>query len=708
MGRAVGIDLGTTNSAIAIVDRHHRPVIVPNSRNAPTTPSVICFQDGRVVVGEDAKELQRAGHPDVAAFFKRHMGEPNFAFFAEGQDYSPAQLSGLLLKHLKDEAEATLGEPITDAVITVPAYFRDPHRKATIEAGRLAGLHVLQTINEPTAAAIAYGLKGTDRDRLVLVYDLGGGTFDITLLQIGPTEIRVRTSEGDHELGGKDWDDKIVDFLATRFKDEHGTDPFEDTESLAELLVRAEEAKVRLSQIERVPLSIMHAGRKGRYELTLATFEEITEPLMELTVSLTRKVLADQRLRPSQVDSILLVGGSTRMKMVQRFVQREFGKPPTPGVNVDEAVALGAAVVAHEHTRGGTRVQRVGGQTALVTLAGRIKTVDVTNHSLGMIAINADRSAYLNSIILPKNTEIPSTLSRPYQHVIRDQPRDLEVFITEGESTNPGSVTYLGRHVIRDVPPAEKGAQVVDIEYRYDVSGTVAVSAKVQATGQPLTVAVEPLPPDIPDRFLKPPRVEAATTLTTVYLAFDLSGSMSGEPLNAAQKAARTFLSQIDLSHCSMGLVTFADQVSVVLSACQDVRRIEDAVESLRIGDVGYGNETDPFRELLSFLKEVEGPRFAVVLADGVWYDQEAAKKRARACRDAGIEIIAIGFGGADREFLKAIASSDETGLFTSMSQLSETFGTIAQVITDRSVTVGTSGTIVSGERKSRLRIEKA
>lgn len=702
MGRAVGIDLGTTNSAVAVVDSHERAVIVPNSRNARITPSVICFKDGAVVVGEDAKELQRAGSADVAAFFKRQMGQPAFSFFAGGCDHTATDLSAILLRHLKKEAEESLGEQITEAVITVPAYFRDPHRKATIEAGRLAGLQVLQTIDEPTSAAIAYGLKQADHSRLVLVYDLGGGTFDVSLLRIGPAELRVLTSEGDHELGGKDWDDKVVEYLGARFKDEHGSDPLEDSEDSNELLVRAEEAKIRLSRLDNAPLSIVHRGQKGRYELTQAVFEEICAPLMERTVSLTRKVLAGQKLSPSAVDVILLVGGSTRMKMVQRFIEREFGKPPTVGVNVDEAVALGAAVVAHEQALRSREVYSLRGHSAAVVLGGRIRLTDVTSHSLGMIAVNADRSAYVNSIILPKNTEIPSSARRPFQHEVRGRARDLEVFVTQGESLEPGSVSFLGRHVIHDVPPARSGAQVVDVEYSYDVSTTVGVAARVQETGQPLTVTVEPLPPDVPGRFLRPPGAQPLES--TVYLAFDLSGSMCGQPLEEAKKAARAFLGQIDLFRCSMGLIGFADAVEVAVPACRDVSTIEAGIAHLDRLSVGGANSADPFEELYERLKDVDGPRFGVVLADGVWAFQEIAIARARKCRERGIEIVAIGFGGADRNFLKAIASSDEAGMFTNLNQLSETFGSIAQVIAEAGTGPALPGSSPTGQRRSWLR----
>lgn len=675
-GTCIGIDLGTTNSAVACVDGYGKPVVLPNRFGQPITPSVVCFRNGEILVGQEAKELQAAGEPQVAAFFKRQMGVPNFVFYAEGRDYTAVELSALVLESLKRDAEQALGEKVTQAVITVPAYFRNPQREETIEAGRKAGLDVLQVVNEPTAAAIAYGFRGVEAKQTLLVYDLGGGTFDVTLLRLGPEEIRILTSDGDHELGGKDWDDRIVEFLASRFEAEFGTDPLDDLDSLSDLLVRAEEVKKRLSAVESAPIALVHDGRRGRYTLDRQTFETITADLMERTISLTRKVLDDQNL--TAVDGVLLVGGSTRMPMVHSFIERTFGKPPRGGVNVDEAVALGAALVAAE------RREPEAGATPRLSLRGAVRTVDVTNHSLGMIAVNENRSAFLNSLILPKNTPIPCSETRPYQHrTRRSGPNQLEVFMTQGESESPADATYLGKYVLHDIPHVEGGVAVIDIGYSYDASGTVQVAGRVRQTGQALRLTIEPLPPDVPERFLKAPEQVVETIHVIAYLAFDLSGSMSGEPLEEAKKAARSFLRNTDLTHCSIGVIAFADSVNVKLEACQNGRKIERAIDQLSIGEVGGSNEAHPFDAVLSRLADAQGPRFVITLADGVWSCQRQAIERARACHAAGIESIAIGFGGADREFLRAIASSDEASFFTSLGGLVETFTNIAQVLTE-------------------------
>jgi molecular chaperone DnaK len=677
MTLAIGIDLGTTNCAIAYLDKHGKPTVIPNALGKPITPSVICFKEGEQILGEEGKELQVLGIYPVAAFFKRQMGDELFVFHAEGVDYSATELSTLLLKQLKKDAEAYLGQTITDVVITVPAYFRDPERKATIEAGKAAGFNVLQVINEPTAAAVAYGLNKTLEKQRILVYDLGGGTFDVTLLELDKDHIRVKNSDGDHQLGGKDWDDRIIEYLATKFQEEYGFDPLEDAESLADLLVQAEEAKKRLTAFEKTVVSISHEGKKGKYELDRATFEQITADLMERTMSMTMRVIEDMRLKANEINGVLLVGGSTRMPMVHQFLENQFGKKPMSGVNVDEAVALGAALVAEE---------RLNSQSKpIFALKGRTKTIDVTNHSLGMIAINQNQTAYINSIILPKNAEIPCQETRPYQHRTRSKGENqLEIFMTQGESESPEDVAYLGRYVVQDIPYQKGGLTVIDVGYHYDESGTVQVEAKIRNNNEKLQIKIEKLPSDVPQRFMKPPELQVEEPeYMTAYLAFDLSGSMSGDPLEAAKKAALGFLKNSDLTHCAIGIIAFSDTVKTKLRASQNARKIENAISDLIACETGGGNATHPFDEINNLMREVEGRRFGIVLADGVWANQNRAIERAKQCHADEIDIIAIGFGGADKKFLQAIASSDEDSFYTSMERLVETFSTIAQVLAE-------------------------
>ena len=328
MGAFVGIDLGTTNSAVACRDEFGRPAIIPSRDGQNVTPSMIYFGCEPPAVGHEAKEWARLGNEQIASFFKPHMGNPHYKLHFNGKDYDATALSTMVLKKLKDDAEAKLDEPVSHAVITVPAYFADAQRKATIDAGRRAGLQVLRIINEPTAAALAYGLKKEGADETVLIYDLGGGTFDVTVARITADEIAVLSTAGDHDLGGKNWDDRVATFFAEKFAAETGVDPLDDPVALNELLDRAERAKWTLSERSSARLTLQLGAERRSYELTRAEFETMTFPLMERTRALTEEALVEAKLAWPKLTGVLLVGGSTRMPMVRQFVGEMSGKPP--------------------------------------------------------------------------------------------------------------------------------------------------------------------------------------------------------------------------------------------------------------------------------------------------------------------------------------------------------------------------------------------
>lgn len=685
----IGIDLGTTNSVCVSVDDDGKVTVHGNEDGKSVTPSVVFFDGSRTIVGDEAKEAQRVGEPDVTSFFKRSMGEAGFRFVrSNGDEESAVELSACVLRQLKADAERELGRSVKDAVITVPAYFHDDERKATKAAGELAGLNVLQLINEPTAAAIAYGIsKPTSGERTVMVYDLGGGTFDVTLLRLSAEETRVLTSEGDAELGGKDWDARIVDFLAAEFSSEFGSDPLENSVAIGDLWIAAEDAKKTLTDRKVAKVVISHDGEKGRYELTREKFSQLCSDLVDRTFVLVNEVLQTQNLAVEEIDEVLLVGGSTRMPMIDEALQEKFKKPPAHGVNVDEAVAIGAAMCARGHSQSeqpsGLAALGPGKSTGGALCLGGVTITDVTPHSLGMIAINEDETAYINSIILPKDQSIPRLESRPYQHYTRlGDSNPLEVFMTQGEQERPEQVKYLGRYVVPKVPHDPDGT-VVEIDYAYDLSGSVQVTARLAGASENLDVQVETIPEDVPARFMGAPE-SSAIGHVSVYLAFDLSGSMAGQPLKGAKEAALAFLEQIDLSHCSVGVLVVADRTLTVLEACQNASKISSAISGLATGmsGIGYGNMDHPFNDALKLLEGVEGPRFVITLADGVWANQSTAVARAKALHEAGIDVIAIGFGGADQKFLRQIASCEEGSFFTTLNGLSQTFSSIAQVLT--------------------------
>lgn len=676
---AVGIDLGTTYSVIAALDDQGRPVVIPNAEGHLTTPSVVWLNQGTPVVGEDAKQAQSLGDENVASFFKRWMGNPEYSVTLGDRDWTPVDFSALVLRKLVVDAETFLKRPVTQAVITVPAYFDDHQRRATIAAGQQAGLEVLQIINEPTAAALALGLKLGEQDQLVLVYDLGGGTFDVTLVNITATEFRVLGTDGDHQLGGKDWDDTVAKWFAASFLEKHQIEIFCDGMAFNELRVACEEAKKKLSEVQGTRLTYSYQKQKHSDELTRQRFQSLTNHLMERTVVLCEQTLATAGKTWADLAGVLLVGGSSRMPQVREFVQRMSGRPGMQTVNPDQAVAEGAAICAGQRL-----AKKHSGLTQLYGLPGRRqRVVDVMSHSLGMIAESTDGARYINSIIIRKNLPIPCAEMRPYQFVTTpDGTNEIEVYATQGEEQDPFACTFLRKYRIRGLAHRGDGACVVDVSYHYDDNGVVNVTAQERATLATLTVTDEPINEDL--EWLRHPPRRTGRGHVMAYLAVDLSGSMAGIPMIKAKEAAREFLQQSDLSKCSIGLIVFSDRIRTELEACQNAKEIEAAVDRMAVGSLlGYGNLGSPFLHARTLLEQHNGPKFIVLMTDGVWVRQDLAIKQAAECREAGIQTIAIGFGGADEEFLRRLATAESGAFFTSLNELTSTFGTIAREITE-------------------------
>ena len=706
MGIKVGIDLGTTFSAVAKINESTgRPEVIKNSFGEAITPSVLCFeQDGTVLFGEDAKNEQGMGNPNTIAFFKRSMGEDNFVVEFWGKEYSVIDLSSILLKNLVKDAEQTSGEKIDAAVITVPAYFGNKEREATIKAGEMAGLKVLAIINEPTAAAFAYGLNEKEQEQNVLIYDLGGGTFDVTIAKINKDEISVIGSDGNHELGGKDWDDSIASYLNQYFFDEYGVSLGDTQESMTSLMVTAESIKKQLTSREEATVTLRAGGISGKVTITRRLFEELSGYLLNETKDLTNGLIESVGLSWEDIDGTILVGGSTRMKMVSGYVKEMSGKEPLSGINVDEAVALGAAIKANMQDNS-SLMGTIGPKN--MALLGAKKVSDVTAHSLGMIAVSEGGDRYINSIIIPKNTRIPAEQKKSYSLQTGSGDNEMEVYVLQGELQRPLDNTILNKYVISGIENTGSSPSTIEVSYRYTSNGVVEVSAIQIENGKILPIVIEQVPEDMSWTDKSPKEQESIRPSLSmdIILALDMSGSMSGEPLERAKEAMLGFVGQMDPQNTSIGVLAFSDRTKMVIRPTKNFADVVRSINSLEIGCVGIGNDAEPFTETLSELKgtikAVAMPGFGngimmsgssafsgmtkkqylVVLTDGYWNNPVTAIDRAHKCHAGGIDVMALGFGDADEDFLKKIASVEKFASMTDLSGLSGAFSKIAKAI---------------------------
>lgn len=493
--KAIGIDLGTTFSAVAHIDAYGKPQIVPNSESERITPSVILFDNNNVVVGTVAKNNSVAEPERIVDFVKREMGKPKEQFQRQFGDksYSAEELSALILTKLKSDAEKYLKEPVTDAVITVPAYFNDAERTATITAGQLAGLNVLQIINEPTAAAVSYGLDKLDEDQTVFVFDLGGGTFDVTIMRIEGHKIEMLATNGDHRLGGKDWDDVIVNLVAEEFDRQHGENPLLDLQSYQDLQSRALAAKIQLSSRDRTAIVHSFNGKSVKVELTREDFENRTRHLVEKCKAICEIVMQEAKLEWPNVDKMLLVGGMTRMPMIREMVAQLSSLPLGDDVNPDEAVAIGAAIQAilvmlEEEETSGEQVLPEDTRQQFSSREGALMQVtNITSHTLGVVLWDErELSEYVYPMI-SKMSAIPANAKNYFGTASANMPRAI-VRIVEGESTVPNECTPLGICDVKLPPFLPKGS-TVELVYEYNANQVLEVA--VQACGNQTRISIE-------------------------------------------------------------------------------------------------------------------------------------------------------------------------------------------------------------------------
>lgn len=681
----IGIDLGTTYSAIATIDQYGKPAVLADCYGEKLIPSAVWFgDDGNIKVGAEAKDMLQLGE-DVALFFKRYMGQADYTYTAAGKDYSATDLSAILLSHLKSRAEEILGHSVSKAVITVPAYFNDFQRTQTIEAGKRAGLDVLSILNEPTAAAITYGINSGVGKR-ILVYDLGGGTFDVTILRIDQDQLTVLATGGDHELGGKDFDDMLIKHIARKFLTDTGYDIEEDMEGYSDLTLAVENLKKQLSTRTSAQIVVRSNGERQKYTVTREEFEDITKTLLHATQSICNNILQEAGMGWHDLDGALLVGGSTRMPMVYEWVAQMTGKRPLTGVNVDEAVALGAAITASLKTR--DSLGAIGGRTkseAGFGLTGRVRIADVMSHSLGTVAESADGLKYVNSIIIRKNREIPVTDRRRLKFRTGKGRDNIQtVYLTQGESTDIDKCLVVGKYLFHGITHVDnKDGAVIEIAYSYDANGVIAVEGTQIDTGLPLTVEKVPLENDL--GWLYEPPVRSGYSKMSIILTIDESGSMDWVKIQKkVRKAATDFIKKLPEESFYITVQGFADRqkdycsfVENPLIAIDELGRIE---KDTKDAVIGYGNDCDPIPLCHKQLMNAPSDnRILIILTDGIWRNQKRAIASSDAAKADGIQIAAIGFGSADKKFLKKISSSDSLGVFTSVDKLDSVFSTIAR-----------------------------
>ena len=661
----VGIDLGTTISLLALEREDGRMAVIDTRDGGPRLRSVVhVAADGATTVGEAAERLAPLEPDAVFAFFKRSMGK-DWSVTAGGREWTPPDLSAAVLEALIADAANALGERPRQAVITIPAYFGDDARRATLQAGESVGLEVRALLHEPTAACIASRSLLSERGT-ILVYDLGGGTFDVSVVAFAADHAEVLATAGDHRLGGKDWDDLIVDMVAEQVGASLEEDPRDDPAVLAELQERAREAKHTLSRMERAAVTLHAGGRVHRVEIKRASFWARGQALYDRTAELIARVLQDIG-GSATIDSVLLAGGSTRMPPCAEVVRAATGREPLAGIDPDEAVVRGAAQFAAAFAGHEPNSSRGG-------LAARI--TDVTAHALGFVVVSSDESRYVNEIMIPRNAPLPAEATKCHELALSSaaERRILSVYMLQGEAERPLDTDSLGVWRFANVPGDAGGPVKVNVSYRYDEDGVVVVSASLDGSLLPAP-EIDRTDRDLTWTEEDPSRLAAGEL--AVVLAIDVSGSMQGSELAEAKGACLGFIEELERAGSAdhVAVVSFGSDAHTVAAMGESPDSQRLAVQALEVA--GSTNLAAGLRRAQDELAAVAGRRVVVVLTDGAPDDRAASLAVRGALVADGVELIARGVAGADENFLSELATGD--GELVGAGELGGSFRGIAR-----------------------------
>lgn len=675
MAVKVGIDLGTTYSMVALMDEETgQAKVLKNTNNSYTTPSVIVIEDAEIIVGDEAKEELYFGNEETASFYKRNLSNDEYSVSMENKSYNATELSALFLKALIGDIEKQNQLKIESAVISVPAYFSHEEIAETLKAAEMADIKVLGTIHEPTAAALAYGFGPRQEGETVLFYDLGGGTFDATIAKMTPSGIDVVGSSGDSQLGGKDFDDALNHCIEEKLLEQMDQDQLAANPSIQAILRNSEKNKKRLSDFGEIHIPYTANGQKREISVTRDEFEAISEDLVERSIAVVEELLSSLTYTWQTIDKIVLVGGSSKMPMIRRYFKEKVERIVETGVNVDEAVAIGAAIKAYMTKQSGLLMTAT--ELPNFTLSA---ISEVTAHSMGMVALNEEGTRYVNSVMIRKNSKIPAVFTKNYVYQLKGETEtsQMEVYVLQGDQERPQNNIFVNKYLISDFVPDGKQTKVkVAITFQYDHDGLIHVTATQGK--HPLTVSIDQEGQDLAWTDSTP-----ATGYHQICLAIDSSGSMRGLPMTKAKEASRAFVEQLS-EGVEMAVMSVADLAVYSSDFSTDKQVMLQGIDQVDAMETGLANRGNPF----DLADRTMANGLIIVMADGVWSNQneviELAKKIHQKC-----DVVGIGFGSADDTFLKAISNLKGVGGMTDLEHLSQSLTNIAQVIA--------SGSDVSG-----------